>query len=336
MFSDGIFPESWATAIIVPIHKKGKKNVPDNFRGISLLSIISKLYTSILTSRLYSWAEEFGKLGNMQAGFRRNFATTDHIFTLTQIVSNCLYGDRRQKVYCIFIDYAKAFDSVKRDKLWEVLQKIGVSAGFLRALQAIYKSVNSRVRAGSQLSGIFECPVGLRQGCKLSPTIFSLLINEVAIALQNEGRPGYQFRAGCDDVRTLLFADDISMIALTPQDLQRLINILVRVSDDLGLKVNLDKTKIIIFRKGGIIARRERWFLAQKEIEIVNNYKYLGLILTTKLSMQTALSEFVGRAKKRVLEILRIINYIGYMNPNIYFKLIDSIVVPLALYSSEV
>ena len=141
---------------------------------------------------------------------------------------------------------------------------------------------------------------------------------------------------GTDDIRTLLFADDISMIALTPQDLQRLINILERVSSELGLSVNLEKTKIIIFRKGGYVAERERWFLAHKEVEIVNNYKYLGLILTTKLSMQTALTEFVSRAKKRVIDISKLIHSIGYMNPMIYFKLIDSIVVPLALYSSEV
>ena len=72
------------------------------------------------------------------------------------------------------------------------------------------------------------------------------------------------------------------MIALTPQDLQRLINILERVSSELGLSVNLEKTKIIIFWKGGYVAERECWFLAQKEVEIVKNYKYLGLILTTR------------------------------------------------------
>ena len=93
---------------------------------------------------------------------------------------------------------------------------------------------------------------------------------------------------------------------------------------------------MIIFRKGGYIAERERWVLANKEVEIVNNYKYLGLILTTKLSMQTALTEFVGRAKKRVLDIHKLIHSIGYMSPMIYFKLIDSIVAPLALYCSEV
>ena len=101
VFKSDIFPETWATAIIVPIYKKGKKTVPDNFRGISLLSIISKIYTSMLPNRLYFWAEDSGLLGNMQAGFRKNYATTDHIFTLSQIVSNCLYGDVGKK-YTVF------------------------------------------------------------------------------------------------------------------------------------------------------------------------------------------------------------------------------------------
>ena len=225
---------------------------------------------------------------------------------------------------------------MKRDRLWEVLRKTGVSSKFIKTLQAIYDNVRSRVRSGPDLSGAFECPIGLRQGCRLSPIIFSLLINEVADTIYREGGPGYQFRPGTIDIRILMFADDITLIALTPRDLQILINILDRVASDLGLSVNLGKSKVIVFRKGGFLAARECWFLGQKCLETVNSYKYLGLTLTTKLSMKTALSEFVGRAKRKIIDIHKLIHSIGYMSPQIYFKLIDSIVTPLALYSAEV
>ena len=134
LYDKGIFPLEWATAIIVPIHKKGSKSVPNNFRGISLLSILSKVYTSILTFRLACWAEDNGKLSQSQAGFRRGYSTIDHIHTLTQIVSNGLYGDRRHKTFCVFIDFNKAFNTVKHDKLWEVLRKAGVSSKFIKTL----------------------------------------------------------------------------------------------------------------------------------------------------------------------------------------------------------
>ena len=103
----------------------------------------------------------------------------------------------------------------------------------------------------------------------------------------------------------LLFADDICLISSTPAGLQNQINSLEKASDALGLIVNLNKTKVMIFRKGGHLAKKEKWFYKGKEIEVVNSYKYLGFMLTTKLSFETALGEFTGRAKRRVVEIMK-------------------------------
>ncbi|WP_419639471.1 hypothetical protein, partial [Thiolapillus sp.] len=80
IFDKGIYPSEWAKAIIIPIHKKGNIHSVDNYRGVSLLSIISKCYTSILNTRLYTWLEENERIVGKQAGFRRNYTTTDQIF----------------------------------------------------------------------------------------------------------------------------------------------------------------------------------------------------------------------------------------------------------------
>ena len=88
IFDKGIYPSDWAKAIIVPIHKKGDIHLADNYRGVSLLSIVSKCYTSILNTRLYNWLEENDKIVEMQAGFRRNYSTTDQIFNLYAIAQN--------------------------------------------------------------------------------------------------------------------------------------------------------------------------------------------------------------------------------------------------------
>ena len=73
----GIYPSEWAKAIIIPIHKKGNIHSVDNYRGVSLLCIISKCYTSVLNTRLYTWLEQNERIVETQAGFRRNYSTTD-------------------------------------------------------------------------------------------------------------------------------------------------------------------------------------------------------------------------------------------------------------------
>ena len=98
IFDKGIYPSDWAKAIIVPIHKKGDIHLVDNYRGVSLLSIVSKCYTSILNTRLYNWLEENDKIVEMQAGFRRNYSTTDQIFNLYATAQKCL-NKKGQKLY---------------------------------------------------------------------------------------------------------------------------------------------------------------------------------------------------------------------------------------------
>ena len=82
LFKNGEYPDLWTQAIIAPIHKKGDTDVPDNYRGVSLLSILVKCYTAILNKRLYDWLEENDKIYETQAGFRRGYSTPDHVFTL--------------------------------------------------------------------------------------------------------------------------------------------------------------------------------------------------------------------------------------------------------------
>ena len=102
IYESATFPAVWATAIIVPIFKKGNPDNPHNYRGISLLNVVSKLFTSIMTSRIYSWAESYEKIRFEQAGFRKHYSTIDHIFTLRQIISNAIFGDKRKKnILCI-------------------------------------------------------------------------------------------------------------------------------------------------------------------------------------------------------------------------------------------
>eukprot|EP00745_Piridium_sociabile_P034171 TRINITY_DN58732_c0_g1_i3.p1 TRINITY_DN58732_c0_g1~~TRINITY_DN58732_c0_g1_i3.p1 ORF type:complete len:233 (+),score=10.78 TRINITY_DN58732_c0_g1_i3:3-701(+) len=154
LYDNGYFPDDWTRSVIVPLLKKGDANNPDNYRGISLLSSISKVFTSILNSRLYNWAEREKKICVEQAGFRKSYSTIDHIFSLLTMIHKSMNKKRKGKLYVAFVDYLKAFDTVNRESLWNVLEKVKTSTKMLKMLQGMYTSVQSCIRWGSQVSDL--------------------------------------------------------------------------------------------------------------------------------------------------------------------------------------
>ena len=110
-------PDEWKESIIVPIHKKGDKTDCNNYSGISLLPTTHKILSNILLLRLTPYAEEV--TGDHQCGFRHNRSTTDHIFCIRQILEK--KWEYNEAVYQLFIDFKKAYDSVRREVLYSII-----------------------------------------------------------------------------------------------------------------------------------------------------------------------------------------------------------------------
>ena len=117
------------------------------------------------------------------------------------------------------MDFKKAFESVYHDKLLQAMQKEGVQGEFFASIKSMCDSLLSCVRANGKYSDFFDCPVGVRQGCVLSPTIFSLSINQLANYITETGKHGIQLLSGLVDLFILLFADDVALLATTPYGL---------------------------------------------------------------------------------------------------------------------
>ena len=118
----GIIPDSWLLGIIKPVFKnKGNPQDPDNFRAITLISCLGKLFTSIINERLNFFSNELELISKNQADFRKGHSTTDNIFVIHVLVS--LYLSFGKKLFCTFIDFRKAFDTIWRTGLWFKLQK---------------------------------------------------------------------------------------------------------------------------------------------------------------------------------------------------------------------
>lgn len=335
VFDNGTYPSEWAKAIIIPIFKKGNANLADNYRGVSLLSIISKCFTTILNARLYSWLEENSKISESQAGFRKNYSTVDQIFNLYAITQKCL-SKKGTKLYVAFVDFKKAFDSVNHQKLLEAIRSEGIKGKFLSLLKSMYDSLLSCVRVNGEYSEFFECPQGVRQGCVLSPNLFSLFINQLASQINETGRHGIQMLPGLIELFILLFADDVALLSTTVYGLQNQLNLLKVCCDNLQLNVNKDKTKIMVFRKGGHLSKNEKWYYEGNQLEVVNKYCYLGYTFTTMLSVKQGTDHLVTKGKKAALYLCKAFQKCREMSKDTFFKIFDSKVQPTVLYSSEI
>ena len=166
-------PEDWRSSVIIPIFKKGSRVCCENHRGISLVSVASKLLTGIILRRLVNARER--QIRENQAGFRPGRGCIDHIFTLRQILEH--RHSYKRPTLVVFLDLKAAFDSVDRTCLWHCLSLKGVPQIFINLLKSLYSETRARVRVYGELSPEFTTESGVRQGCPLSPFLFNFVMD---------------------------------------------------------------------------------------------------------------------------------------------------------------
>ena len=257
MFDISYFPAAWAKGIICSIFKGGIKNNPGNYRGSSLFSCISKIFTGILNKRLVNWTEKRKPFGHSQVGFQEGKGTVDYIFVLRALAERYL-SRKRGKFYCCFADFSKAFDTVNRKYLIYCLIQNGLHGKLLKIIRSIYERVEAAVRINQSITDFFLCKLGVRQGCLISPRLFIIFINELEKELKNSNCRGISL-ASAVGIFLLMYADDIALIADTSVELQRKLKALESFCQKWGMEVNLAKTNIIVFRNGGKLSSKENF-----------------------------------------------------------------------------
>ena len=331
----GVYPSRWTESVLCPIYKKGCPTDPSNYRGISLLSIVGKIFTKLLKNRFVRWEEDNVLQYEEQAGYKKGYSTIDNMFTLQSLVQKYISKENGQ-YYVLFIDFSKAFDMIPHSLLWYKLIKSGIHGRTLNVLRDMYSKMKACVKTKQGLTEFFNCTIGTRQGCMLSPFLFSFYIGELVQMLNDSGCEGTFVNEDFTDIKILLYADDIATGGDSVGRLHRIINEIERFCDHWGLLLNMTKSKLVVFSRGGIVKNIEKWYFKGKEIEVVSMYKYLGLIFTLKLNWSLARKTLASQANKALGLLYMYNKRCGGLPVNINCELFDKIVSPILLYGAEI
>ena len=320
-FVYNVIPSVWRDSIISPIPKSSKKDpcVPLNYRGISLLSCLYKLYTSLLNNRLTMHCENNDLLVDEQNGFRAGRGCQDHIYTLSSVIRN--RKSKKLDTFCAFVDFKKAFDWVPRDLLlFKLAGSFGIHGRLFNTLSTIYDSSSAKIRLNGLLTDSFNVMSGVKQGDIISPTLFSMYLNDLATGIKS-----LNLGVEIDDfnLAILLYADDIVLIAPDETSLQAMLSFISDWCRKWRMAVNLDKTEVVHFRNLSSNKTEFNFHLGNDPLKIVPIYKYLGCIFDEHLSFDTNASTLAGSAVRALGGIrgkLKTLKECGYNSFNTLFN----------------
>ncbi|KAI5722453.1 hypothetical protein M8J76_008557 [Diaphorina citri] len=319
-------PDEWKKSVIIPIHKSGDKEHIENYRGISVVNTAYKVLSSLLLARLKPLAEDI--LGDYQCGFRGNRSTTDNIFAVKMI--NEKMWEFNRSVQYLFVDFSKAYDSIHRQSLWNIMKDFQIPAKLIRMCQVCMDENVSQVLINNQYSDPFSNRTGLRQGDGLSPLLFNLALEMVARKMR-------MAPAGIhlgDRHKIFAYADDIVLAGENEQELRRLLVELVEAAARVGLTINQKKTKYLVLQRGQIRESQQFLRIGQYSFERVQCFKFLGVHIDDQNQRQTEMQIRLNNANK-AYHSLRSLLSSRLLSRNSKLTLYNTIIKPVLLYGSE-
>jgi len=277
--------------------KKGDRAICGNSRSISLLSVAGKLLAREMLIRLLTYVVDT-VVPEAQCGFRRAWSTTGMIFVARLLQEKC--REQHRDLFIAFIDLTKAFDTVSRDLLWQVLGKFGCPPHFLSILREFHTDMSARVVQGGELSKSFGVNTGVKQGCVLASAIFNLFLVAVTLvfchvsaadgvrikyrldgSLFNIHRLQAVTKVTNDTIFDLQYADEAALPSHTPDSLQRQLDVISSAYSRSGQVVNSKMTEVLYLPSESSLP--PTFYISGNQLGLTGQFTYLGSIITSSL-----------------------------------------------------
>ena len=276
IFTSSCYPISWSKAKLFMLFKRGNRKDPNNYRGISVINSIAKLFDMILCSRLEAWFKPFRE----QAGAQKGRGCIEHIVTL-RLLSD--YAKKKKtKLFMTFVDFSKAYDLVPRNMLFVVLKRLGCGAVMLSVLISMYSVTQSIIG-----TAIITTAIGVRQGSPTSCLLFILYVNDLIKLIKETCEPdGF-----LSWLHLLMLMDDTVLLATSRKNISKKINLLVAFCKKYGMVINEGKTKLMVIN--GNFADKQPINVDNISISHCDTYIYLGSPFTSDGTISSAIKVHV-------------------------------------------
>ena len=309
----GIFPDEYKVAQVIPLYKGGDQEDLNSYRPISLLPVFGKLFEKVISIRTISFLNKFELLSPHQFGFREKFSTEYAVLDIHEKLLKNL--DDGVSSCAIFLDLAKAFDCVSHDILLRKLEKYGIRGNVYKLFKSYLSSRSQYVKLDNTVSSFIDIVFGVPQGSILGPLLFLIYINDLPEASH------FFIRLFADD--TFLCAQDSELWRLENNvntELSKVYKWLV--SNKLTL--NYDKCKFMIVSKKKKTSNLSIK-INHKDLKQCDTYKYLGVYVDKKLSWKPHIDYICKKISKACGALSKTRHCVGIETlKNIYYALVNS------------
>ncbi|GFS18525.1 endonuclease-reverse transcriptase [Elysia marginata] len=327
IYETGNIPADISKSIFIALPKKPGAIECEHHRTISLMSHITKILLRVRVIMMRVRNKIKPEIAAEQCGFVEGKGTTNAAFTLRVLIERAL--EVQKDVYLCFMDYTKAFDRVRHDEIIKKLTHLYIDGKDLRIIKNMYWEQTAAMRVEGEVSSFQKIKRGVRQGCVLSPDLFSLY-SEV-IMRHIEDYPG--IKVGGHNINNLRYADDTVLIAENESDLQKLLDVVYSESQKKGLELNSKKTEVmVISRKANslpvnVTVNKNK--LTQRE-----NFKYLGTLISSDGRSDTEIQARIAQAKTTFQKMKSILTN-PYVSIQTRKRVLECYIEPILMYGSE-